>query len=284
METLVIMGAGQFGRAAVSLINRDFFSILAAADQDSRLWGTSLEGIPVMSFPEAMALKPDTLLISVSGRDRRETMKSQAEHLGFHGNIIFMDEMRRYFDIRSAVLLRLCKRLNRMEIPGSLAELGVYKGDTAWKLNLFLPHRRLYLFDTFQGFAETDIAEEKARSLSRAGAGDFSDTSEEAVISRLPFPDQAVIRKGFFPDTASGLEHEAFALVSLDADLYAPTLAGLEFFYPRLSPGGAIILHDWDSRRFPGAGEAVRDWEQQHGPLPLVPLGDLHGTAVIIHP
>ena len=35
-----------------------------------------------MSFPEAMALKPDTLLISVSGRDRRETMKSQAETPG----------------------------------------------------------------------------------------------------------------------------------------------------------------------------------------------------------
>lgn len=83
METLVIMGAGQFGRAAVSLINRDFFSILAAADQDSRLWGTSLEGIPVMSFPEAMALKPDTLLISVSGRDRRETMKGLSVNTDF---------------------------------------------------------------------------------------------------------------------------------------------------------------------------------------------------------
>lgn len=284
METLVIMGAGQFGRAAVSLINRDFFSVLAVADQDSRLWGTCLDGIPVMSLPEAMALKPDTLIISVSGHDRRETMKSQAESLGFHGNILFMDEIRRYFDVRSAVLLRLCQRLNHLEISGSLAELGVYKGATAWKLNLFLPNRRLYLFDTFQGFTETDIAEEKARSLSKAAAGDFSDTSEKTVMSLLPFPDQAVIRKGLFPDTTSGLEHETFALVSLDADLYAPTLAGLEFFYPRLSPGGAIILHDWDNRRFPGVGEAVRAWEQQHSPLPLVPLGDLHGTAVIIRP
>ncbi len=284
MEKLVIMGAGQFGRAAAALINRESFSVLAAADRDSRLWGSSMDGIPVMSPQEAMALNPDTLLISVSGRDRAEAMKSQAESLGFHGKIIFLDEMRRYFDIRSSVLLRLCRRLNHTGIPGSVAELGVYKGDTAWKLNLLFPDRRLYLFDTFQGFYETDIAVEKARSLSRAEAGDFSDTSEKSVMSRLPFPDRAVVRKGFFPNTASGLEQETFALVSLDADLYAPTLAGLEFFYPRLSPGGVIILHDWDNRRFPGAGQAVCVWEQQHGPLPLIPLGDLHGTAVIIRP
>ena len=162
MEKLVIMGAGQFGRAAAALINRESFSVLAAADRDSRLWGSSMDGIPVMSPQEAMALNPDTLLISVSGRDRAEAMKSQAESLGFHGKIIFLDEMRRYFDIRSSVLLRLCRRLNHTGIPGSVAELGVYKGDTAWKLNLLFPDRRLYLFDTFQGFSEADIAEGKS--------------------------------------------------------------------------------------------------------------------------
>ena len=95
MEKLVIMGAGQFGRAAAALINRESFSVLAAADRDSRLWGSSMDRIPVMSPQEAMALNPDTLLISVSGRDRAEAMKSQAESLGFHGKIIFLDEMRR---------------------------------------------------------------------------------------------------------------------------------------------------------------------------------------------
>ena len=72
MEKLVIMGAGQFGRAAAALINRESFSVLAAADRDSRLWGSSMDGIPVMSPQEAMALNPDTLLISVSAWDFME--------------------------------------------------------------------------------------------------------------------------------------------------------------------------------------------------------------------
>lgn len=105
----------------------------------------------------------------------------------------------------------------------------------------------------------------------------------EAVLARLPHPEQAVVRRGWFPDTARGLE-AVFALVSLDADLYAPTLAGLEFFYPRLSPGGAIFLHDYNSRQFDGVKEAVLAYERDHGPLPLVPLSDLHGTAVLIRP
>ena len=169
-------------------------------------------------------------------------------------------------------------------MPGALAELGVYKGDTAWKLNTLFPDRKLYLFDTFRGFDARDVEKEKKRGLSRAEEGDFSDTSPEAVLARLPFREQAVIRQGYFPDTSIGLEDERFALVSLDADLFAPILAGLAFFYPRLNPGGAILLHDFGSQRFPGAARAVAEYEKTHGPLPLVPLCDLHGSAVILRP
>ena len=87
---------------------------------------------------------------------------------------------------------------------------------------------------------------------------------------------------GFFPETTAGLEDCRFALVSLDADLYAPTLAGLHFFYPRLNPGGVILLQDYNSRRFRGAAQAVKDFERASGPVALVPLCDLHGTAVIV--
>ena len=154
--------------------------------------------------------------------------------------------------------------------------------DTARKINALFPDRPLYLFDTFEGFDARDVEKEKAQGFSQAEKGEFSDTSPEAVLSRLPFPERAIVRQGYFPETAAGLEAERFALVSLDADLFSPILAGLEFFYPRLNPGGAILLHDFDSRRFPGAGKAVEAYEKAHGPLPLVPLCDLHGSAVIV--
>ena len=63
-----------------------------------------------------------------------------------------------------------------------------------------------------------------------------------------------------------------------------PTLAGLDFFWPRLSPGGAILLHDYNSLQFDGVRKAVHAFEAEHGPLPLLPLSDLHGTAVILRP
>ena len=40
-------------------------------------------------------------------------------------------------------------------------------------------------------------------------------------------------------------EDMVFALVHLDCDLYAPMRAGLEFFYPKLVPGGFMIIHDY---------------------------------------
>ena len=89
---------------------------------------------------------------------------------------------------------------------------------------------------------------------------------------------------GNFPNTAEGLEQERYAFVSLDADLYAPLLAGLEYFYPRLSSGGAILLHDYNNQRFRGASMAVDDFEKKNGAISLVPLCDLHGSAVILHP
>ena len=63
-----------------------------------------------------------------------------------------------------------------------------------------------------------------------------------------------------------------------------PLLSGLEYFYPRLSPGGMILLHDYNNERFQGARQAVEDYEKCRHPLVLVPLCDLHGSAVIVRP
>jgi O-methyltransferase len=103
----------------------------------------------------------------------------------------------------------------------------------------------------------------------------------EDVLARMPYKKQIVLKKGYFPEVLQGLE-ERFAIVSIDADLYAPTLAGLTYFYPRLNSGGVIILHDYNNRRFGGVRKAVEKFESEHGRLPIVPLSDLHGTAIIL--
>lgn len=96
-------------------------------------------------------------------------------------------------------------------------------------------------------------------------------------------PGQVVIRKGYFPATAEGVEAR-FALVSLDADLYAPTLSGLRWFYPRMVSGGVILLHDYENQRFPGVKRAVEAFEAEQGRTLLLPVGDLHGSVMLIRP
>ncbi len=98
-------------------------------------------------------------------------------------------------------------------------------------------------------------------------------------MARMPHAARCVVRKGLFPQTAQGLEDRKFCFVSIDTDLYAPVLAGLEFFHPRLSPGGFIFVHDYNNALFPGAKAAVREFSARTGAA-FVPITDIYGTAV----
>lgn len=284
MQTMIILGAGQFGRAFANLLNTSEYSLLAFGDNNPALWGTTINQIPVVSIPQAISFEPDCLLIGVIDQKRTAELYRQAFSIGFRGEFFRLSQLYQLLDIRSATLYRLAQRLTQQNIAGSIAELGVYKGDLAVKLNALFPERPLHLFDTFEGFDSRDIQKEASSGFSRAQEGDFSDTSEKAVLDRLSHPEQAGIHKGYFPETALDLEDEHYALVSIDADLYAPILSGLTYFYPRLTSGGAILLHDYNNGRFRGANQAVKDYEKEHGSLLLTPLCDLHGSAVILKP
>ena len=278
MKKLIIAGSGQMGRSVSQLLNETYIQHIAFADNNP---GKHCGGrIPVVSFAEAVNLQPDIILIGVLDSQRASSMQKQLEAYGYCGEYIFLGDIYRTYDMRGGAFCRLADRLD--SVPGAIAELGVYKGDFSLVLHSRFPERKLYLFDTFKGFDSCDLQIEEANSFSLSSAEEFADTSAEYVLGRFDDTSNIFIRQGYFPDTAAGLENERFAFVSLDADLYAPTLAGLEFFYPRLSPGGAILLHDYGSQRFSGVYNAVADYEARHGSLALVPLCDLHRSCIII--
>lgn len=282
-KKVVIVGAGQMGYAAKELLNPNRMEFLGFADNDSAKW-TDREP-EVFPVQEAVDLAPDVIIISVLGDERARQIKEQIRICRFYGDILYLNELYQIFDIRSRCLRELAERV--AGVDGAVAELGVYRGDTAVQLNELFPDRHLYLFDTFEGFDEADVSAEAEGELSGAKAGDFADTSEEAVMARMPYPAQCKVRKGHFPETAAGLDHVKFAFVSLDPDLYEPAAAGLEFFYPRLNEGGAILVHDYNNAQFEGIKKAVTEFDEKlvaagAAPLKLTPLGDLHGSCVII--
>ncbi len=169
-------------------------------------------------------------------------------------------------------------------IFGDVAEGGVFRGEFSKVINAAYPDSKLYLFDTFEGFDDRDFeTDENYKKLTgKAGKERYShlaNTSVELVLSRLPHPENAIIRKGYFPESAQGVDGE-FVLVNLDFDLYAPIKAGLEFFYPKMKKGGVIMVHDYYTHYF-DANKAVDEFCNEHGLFPIS-IGDLFSVAIVI--
>jgi O-methyltransferase len=176
--------------------------------------------------------------------------------------------------------LELCAReIYSKKIGGSVAELGVYKGGFAKYINEAFPDKKLYLFDTFEGFDSKDILAEKNRGFDNSDEN-FSDTSIDIVLDKMKNKDQCIIKKGRFPDTTKDLVDEQFCFVSIDADLYEPIYQGLKFFYSRLTSGGYIIIDDYNNKLYPGAKEAITTFcaEQR---ISFTPIPDIGGGVVI---
>jgi len=174
--------------------------------------------------------------------------------------------------VRLATLELLCRRL--ADVPGAAAELGVYRGFFARCINQLFPERKLYLFDSFEGFGEEAQASESFQAAHR-------NTAIEKVLAIMPYPEKVIVKPGFFPDSLNGLE-EQFCLVSLDVDFYQTTLDGLRYFWPRLEKGGYLLLHDWGSPKLPGVRQALTAYERELGQRILsVPLCDVGGTNVL---
>jgi O-methyltransferase len=186
-----------------------------------------------------------------------------------HESLAVSDDYFRYVTLGLAVQRVLDER-----IPGAFAEVGVWRGETSAFLHRLAPERRLYLFDTFSGFPDRDLP---------PGATDarFRDTSEQAVRRRVGPSPSVMLRPGYVPDTLAGLEGETFAFVLLDLDLFRPTQACLEFFYPRLSPGGYLVVHDYNNPESEWACKRALDAFLVDRPERVVELGDVWGSALI---
>ncbi len=171
----------------------------------------------------------------------------------------------------------MVEQLKKQKIQGSFAELGVYKGDSAEILHLMDEDRNFHLFDTFSGFQEKDLKGEIGKAATYT-PHDFADTSLQRVKDRLS-SNRFIFHEGDFSETRKEVTNEQFALVNMDVDLYLPTKAGLEFFYPRLSPGGVIFVHDYNPD-WPGIIKAVDEFAIEFS-LNLVHIPDNDDTVII---
>ena len=311
-KRIAIFGAGQAGMMVRTWLPA-MQELLCFIDNDKEKQGKMLDGLPVLSLEEALRLQPEEIILAILNAEAEKLIRKQIEVAGFTGVCTDLGSLRAIQDVRLSALRLHAREIEARKIPGDVAELGVYQGAFAAEINRLFPERRLWLFDTFEGFHARDLAIEAERTGVKTQRRSFVDTTIELVRSHLPHPEKARFVKGYFPESLKGLDfmeasendvmqepvnsviscssshteqreersEPCFALVSLDPDLYEPTLEGLRYFYPRLAPGGRILIHDYTSCQFEGVKMAVDEYCRAHE-LFVIPLMDLHGTAVLV--
>ena len=188
-----------------------------------------------------------------------------------------------YFRYRSFEFA--AEQIIQEDVTGAVAEFGVFRGNFSALINERFKDRRLYLFDTFEGFDKEEAARETVKGRCDERFSEFhSDTSVERMLANLPYPQKCVVCKGLFPQSVTQTAmNEIYAFVSIDVDFEESVYAGLEFFYPRLAENGVIYLHDYNSAFLSGVKVAVERYEEGLGErMKKIPLADRAGTLVIV--
>ena len=186
----------------------------------------------------------------------------------YQKELISTEDPIRYTSVGLAI-----QTIKRDGIRGSFAEVGVYKGHTSRIIHLLAPKKKLFLFDTFEGFPKTQRDDSDER---------FQDTTTSILKKNIGDLENIVIRKGIFPISSKGLENENFAFVMIDLDKYEPTLKALSYFYPKIQSGGYIFIHDYNNpQESNGAvNKAVINF-CENIPEKLIEIPDKWGTVII---
>ena len=149
----------------------------------------------------------------------------------------------------------LVDRQRAREVIGHVAEVGVYKGGSAFLLCELIKRtkKNIYLFDTFEGLPEDNRINKKF-SPSKGWLANTSLEKVKRFILKTKINSKKLkIIKGIFPNILTeSIKKQKFCLVHLDTDLFQSTYDGLKFFYPRLIKYGCIISHDYSSFGCPG--------------------------------
>ncbi len=148
-------------------------------------------------------------------------------------------------------------------LPGAVAEIGSYRGGSAYFLALSFREIlgrevTMEVIDTFEGHPPDKLSDRDAARHTEHPL--FTDTSYELVADYLSAFERLTVHKGEFSRVAPDLPDQSYRLVHVDVDLYEPALECLRYFAARLEPGGVIVLDDYGSPSCPGIERAAGEF------------------------
>ncbi|MBM6997258.1 methyltransferase [Paenibacillus sp. DXFW5] len=270
MKKVLIWGASPSIQTIFQEVNKEY-QIIGFIDNNSEKWNTILFGTKVYSPPQLVTLEYDYVIIA--SLSSMTSIKNQILSLGIDEKCILTKYVEYRVRARIDFLRKLSVELREALVLGDVAEVGVFQGDFASHINECFPDKRLYLFDSFNGFDQRDIEVEQMYQFSNASEGHLKNTSIGLVMQKMKHPENIVIKEGYFPETTIGLEN-TFCFISMDLDLYRPTIEGLKVLWTKLSVGGVILIHDYYSGAYLGIKQAVREFQSMIKDVVLFPVGD----------
>ncbi len=159
-------------------------------------------------------------------------------------------------------------------VKGDMMECGVWHGGVPILMRAVLDayadrHRQVWVADSFEGLPHPDPGKDLVdaainRYLQAIGGFSVSEKEVKENFRRYGLLDKRVrFLKGWWADTLPTAPIKSLAVLRLDGDFYESTRTALETLYPKLSPGGFLIIDDY-SPMF-GALRAVDEFREQHG-------------------
>jgi len=181
--------------------------------------------------------------------------------------------MRRKTFTRMLSLYEVFKQV--LDVKGSVVECGVNRGfgTMCWaQFSAVLEPanltRRIYGFDSFEGFTGVHANDKNAR-LNPAKGGLKADSYDELkkLIDIydsdrfLGHVDKVHLIKGdatkTIPEFVAKNKHLVVSLLFMDFDLYEPTKVALENFVPRMPKGAVLAFDELDNPIWPGETQAA---------------------------
>lgn len=201
--------------------------------------------------------------------------------------------------LRISALCESVRYLVDNNIDGDIVECGVWRGGSMMAVAQTLVRlghadRHLHLFDTYEGMTQPgkedvsltgeSAAQLMAQSDDRTGAESIWCEAPLAAVRKAVlgtgYPESKVhFIQGRVEDTLPKAAPERIALLRLDTDWYESTRHELEHLFPRLVPGGVLIIDDYG--HWQGARKAVDEYIAEHRLPVLLQRIDYSGRCAI---
>lgn len=168
-------------------------------------------------------------------------------------------------------------------IPGDIVEFECYVGTTSLVIRKLLDDtgesgkREFHVYDSFDG-----LPEKTEQDMSAVGidfrAGKLSVRKRDFIREfRGAGLETPTIHKGWFNELTAHDVPERIAFAFLDGDFYSSIIDSLRLVWPRMAPGGILVVDDYRREALPGVSRAIQDFFQaKHVKI------EQHGTRAVI--